>query len=112
MLVELAIEGADNEDAYTFVEKLVKEIRKQVQDIKKGSSATLDNGAQLSLSDGNENANHTPSIEKLLETVKGIKKKEGRKGKKRFKGWVEKQSKKKKITAKSNIGKDSSHVTF
>jgi len=64
------------------------------------------------LSDGNENANHTPSIEKLLETVKGIKKKEGRKGKKRFKGWVEKQSKKKKITAKSNIGKDSSHVTF
>jgi hypothetical protein len=29
MLVELAIEGADNEDAYTFVEKLVKEMRKQ-----------------------------------------------------------------------------------
>jgi zinc finger SWIM domain-containing protein 3 len=112
LLVELAIEAANNEDAYAFVEKLVKEMRKQVQDIKKGSSATLDNGAQLSLSDGNENANHTPSIEKLLETVKGIKKKEGRKGKKRFKGWVEKQSKKKKITAKSNIGKDSSHVTF
>jgi len=29
MLVELTIEVADNEDAYAFVEKLVKEMRKQ-----------------------------------------------------------------------------------
>jgi len=106
MLVELAIEAADNEDAYAFVEKLVKEMRKQIQDIKKSSSTTLDNGAQLSLSDGNENANHTPSIEKLLETVKGIKKNDN------LKVGVEKQPKKKKITTKSNIGKDSSQVTF
>jgi len=84
MLVELAIEAADNEDAYAFVEKLVKEMWKQVQDIKKGLSVTLDNEAQLS--DGNENANHTLSIKKLLETIKGIKKNESRKGKKRFKG--------------------------
>jgi zinc finger SWIM domain-containing protein 3 len=113
MLVELAIEAANNENAYVFVKKLVKEMWKQVQDIKKGFSATLDNGAQLSLSDGNENANHTPSIENLLEMVNGIKKKEGRKSKKRFKGWVEKQPKKnEKITAKSNIGKNSSQVTF
>jgi len=47
MIVELAIGAADNEDAYAFVEKLVKEMRKQVQDIKKGSSVTLDNGTQL-----------------------------------------------------------------
>jgi hypothetical protein len=47
MLVELAIGAVDNEDAYAFVEKLVKEMRKQVQDIKKGSSVTLDNGTQL-----------------------------------------------------------------
>jgi hypothetical protein len=47
-------------------------------------SVTLDNEAQLS--DGNENANHTLSIKKLLETIKGIKKNESRKGKKRFKG--------------------------
>lgn len=66
--IEDYVQAADNVDAYDFVEKLLKEMRKQVQDIKKCSSVTLDNGAQLSLSDGNENANHTSSIEKLLET--------------------------------------------
>jgi hypothetical protein len=47
MLVELAIEAADNEDACAFVKKMVKEMKKKVQNIKKGSIAALDNEDQL-----------------------------------------------------------------
>ena len=113
ILVGLAIEAADNEDAYAYVEKMVKEMQKQVQKIKNVSHVSLDNEAQLSLSNDNEITNQSQSVEKLLEMVKGIKKKEGQKGGKRCRGWVEKQPRKKtKITTKDNIGKKSSHVIF
>jgi hypothetical protein len=60
------------------------------------------------LSNGNEIANHCQSVEKLLEIVKGFKKKEGRKGKKRAKGWVEMQpNKRRKSIAKDSVGKNS-----
>jgi hypothetical protein len=89
MLMELATEAADNEEACAFVERMVKEMKQEVQNIKKGSSVAFDNEDQLLLSNGNEIANHSQSVEKLLEIVKGFKKKEGRKGKKRAKGWVD-----------------------
>ena len=54
---------------------MVKEMQKQVQKIKNISLVSLDNGAQLSFSNGNAIANQ--SIGKFLETVKGIKKNEG-----------------------------------
>jgi hypothetical protein len=73
MLVELAIEAADNEDACAFVKKMVKEMKKKVQNIKKGSIAALDNEDQLLSSNDNEIANHSQFVEKLLETVKGFK---------------------------------------
>ena len=70
--------------------------KKKVRNIKKSLSIALDKEAQLSLLDGTKIANHTQSVQKLLETVKGIKKKEGRKGGKRLKGSVERQTKKTK----------------
>jgi hypothetical protein len=107
ILDELATEAADNEEAYPFVAKMAREMPKQVQKIKNVSRVSLDNEPQLSLSNDNEIA------KKLLETVKGINKKEGQKGGKRWRGWVEKQPRKKtKITANDNIGKKSSHVIF
>ena len=88
-------------------------MQKQVQKIKNVSHVSLDNEPQLSLSNDNEIANQTHSVGKLLETVKGIKKNEGRKGGKGCRGWVENQPRKKtKITANDNIGKKSSHVIF
>ncbi|GLT68237.1 hypothetical protein SLA2020_404880 [Shorea laevis] len=106
MLMRLATEAADNEEAYAFVEMMVKEMHKKVHNDKKGSSIALDNETQLSLSDGNEIANHTQSVEKLLEMVKGLKKKEGKKCGKRLRGWVEKQPKKTtKRVANDNIDK-------
>jgi hypothetical protein len=77
MLVGLATEAVDNEDAYAFVKQMVKEMQKKVQKIKNVSLVSLDNEAQLSFSNGNAIANQ--SIEKLLEMVKGIKKNEGQK---------------------------------
>ena len=55
----------------------------------------------MSLSSGNRAAIHIPSVENLLEIVKGIKKKEGWKGGKRIIGWVENQKKKKKKTKRN-----------
>lgn len=108
MLAELATEAADNEEACAFVERMVKEMKQEVQNIEKGLSAALDNEDQLLLSNGNEIANHCQSVEKLLEIVKGFKKKEGRKGKKRAKGWVEMQpNKRRKSIAKDSVGKNS-----
>ncbi|XP_062158767.1 protein FAR-RED IMPAIRED RESPONSE 1-like [Alnus glutinosa] len=107
MLVELATEAADNEKACAFVERMVKEMKQEVQNIKKGSSAALNNEDQLLLSNGNEIANHSQSVEKLLETVKGFKKKEGRKSKKRAKSWVEMQpNNRRKSIAKDSVGKN------
>jgi len=107
MLVELAIGAVDNEDAYAFVEKLVK-CESKFKILKKVRVSLLIMELNCSLSDGNENANHTSSIEKLLETVKGIKKKEGRKGKKRLKrlGWEASKEEYKKLQQRVILEKD------
>jgi hypothetical protein len=44
----------------------------------------------MSLSNGNETMDHTPIVYNLLEKAKGFKKKEGWKGGKRLRSWVEK----------------------
>jgi hypothetical protein len=104
--VKLVTESADNEEAYAFVERMMEEMEKHVQNIKKCSNTTPDNEAHMSLSNGNETMDHTPIVDNLLEKVKGFKKKEGRKGGKRFRSWVEQQGKKKtKITGNDNVGK-------
>jgi hypothetical protein len=107
LLVKLATEAADNEEACAFIEMMVKEMKKKVRNIKKSSSVALNKEAQLSLLDNTEIANHIQSVEKLFETVKGIKKNEGQNSGKRLKGWVERQTKKtKKFAATNNIEKN------
>jgi hypothetical protein len=112
-VVKLVAEAVDNDEAYACVERMLEEMEKHVQNIKRCSSTTPNNEAHMSLSSGNEAAIHIPSVENLLETVKGIKKKEGRKGGKRIRGWVENQKKKKtKVTTNNNVGEKISQVTF
>ncbi|XP_059437569.1 protein FAR1-RELATED SEQUENCE 1-like [Corylus avellana] len=102
-VVKVVAEAADNDEAYAVVEGMLEEMEKHVQDIK--NSSTTDNEAHMSLPNSNETAIHTPYVENLLETVKGIKKKEGWKCGKRFRSWVENQSKNNtKITTKNNVG--------
>ncbi|XP_059458348.1 protein FAR1-RELATED SEQUENCE 5-like [Corylus avellana] len=102
-VVKLVAEATDNDEAYAFVEGMLEGMEKHVQNIK--NSSTTNNEVHMSLSNGNEIAIHTPFVENLLETIKGIKKKDGRKGGKRFRSWVENQSKKNtKITTKNNVG--------
>ena len=45
----------------------------------------------MPLYSGNENLDPNQHLENLVERVKGLKKKKGRKGGKRKKSWVEKQ---------------------
>jgi flagellar motility protein MotE (MotC chaperone) len=114
-VVKLVVEAVDNDEAYACVERMLE---KHVQNIKRCSSTTLNNEAHMSLPSGNEAAIHIPSVENLLEIVKGIKKKEGRKGGKRIKGWVENQKKTKQNKTKQKLqqiimlGEKISQVTF
>ena len=112
-MVKLVAEAVDDDKTYAFVERMLEEMEKHVQNIRRCSSITPNNEAHISLSSGNEVAIHIPSVENLLETVKGIKEKEGQKGEKRIKGLVENQKKKKtKITTNNNVGEKISQVTF
>ena len=78
--------AADFEEAYVLVERAVNELGKQVKDIaKKFSNVNLDNSvAQVSMLGANELVSHGECFEYLVENVKGLKKKEGRKGGKRL----------------------------
>ena len=61
----------------------------------------------------NELVSHGESFENLVENVKGLKKKEGRKGGKRLRNWVEKQPRrKKKIPENMNKGQYTFKVLF
>ncbi|KAL0012426.1 hypothetical protein SO802_007534 [Lithocarpus litseifolius] len=99
-LVRLASRAAEIKETYTLVESVTKELVKQVEDIAmKFSSVSLDNSKdQMSLG-GSEIVDHGEPIKDLVEKVKGLKKKEGRKGQKRCKSWVEQQSRRKKKTS-------------
>ncbi|KAM4072621.1 hypothetical protein ACB094_11G152300 [Castanea mollissima] len=81
-LVLLASRAADNEEAFALVEKMLEEYEKKVEDI----AAKNVGGHQL--------PHQMPLRSDLVERVKGLKKKDGRKGGKRKKSWVEKQTKK------------------
>ena len=114
-LVRLASRAADFEEAYVLVERTVNELEKQVEDIaKKSSNVNLDNSvAQVSMLGANELVSHGESFENLVENVKGLKKKEGRKGGKRLRNWVEKQPRrKKKIPENMNKGQYTFKVLF
>ena len=99
-LVRLASRAAEIEEAYALVESVTKELEKQVEDIAmKFSSVSLDKSKdQMSLG-GSEIMDRGKPIKNLVEKVKGLKKKEGRKGQKRCKIWVEQQSRRKKKTS-------------
>ncbi|KAK9996639.1 hypothetical protein SO802_021325 [Lithocarpus litseifolius] len=111
-LVRLASRAAEIEEAYALVDSVTKELEKQVEDIAmKFSSVSFDNSKhQMSLG-GSEIADHGEPIKNLVEKVKGLKKKEGRKGRKRCKSWVEQQSRRKeKTSTKNTIRKQLSKV--
>lgn len=97
-LVRLASRAANIEEAYVLVKSVAEQLEKQVEDIaKKFSSVNLDNSkSQVSFTGGNEIMDHGEPIKNLLENVKGLKKREGRKGGKRPKSWVEQQPRRKK----------------
>ena len=95
-----------------MVESVTKELEKQVEDIAmKFSSVSLDKSKdQMSLG-GSEIMDRGKPIKNLVEKVKGLKKKEGRKGQKRCKIWVEQQSRRKKKTStKDTIRQQLSNV--
>ena len=52
---------------------------------------------QMPLCSGIENIDPNQHLENLVERAKGLKKKEGHKGGKQKKSWVEKQKKKKMV---------------
>ncbi|KAM4085954.1 hypothetical protein ACJW30_10G065900 [Castanea mollissima] len=96
-LVRLASQAAEIEEAYALVESVTKELEKQVEDIAmKFSSVSLDNSKDQMPLSGSEIVDHGEPVKNLVENVKGLKKKEGRKGQKICKSWVEQQSRRKK----------------
>ena len=97
------------------IKSVAEELEKQVEDIaKKFSSVNLDNSkSQVSFTGGNEIMDHGEPIKNLLENVKGLKKREGRKGGKRPKSWVKQQPRrKKKSPTKHNTRQQLSKVLF
>ena len=69
--------------------------KKKVEDIATKNVAGHQLPHQMSLCSGAENLNPNQHLEDLVERAKCLKKKEGRKGGKRKKSWVEKPKKKK-----------------
>ena len=94
-MVRLTSRAADNEETFALIEKMIEEYEKKVEDIVTKNAADHQLPHQMPLYSGNENLGPNQHLEKLVERVKGLKKKEGHKGGKRKKSWVEKQKKKK-----------------
>ncbi|KAF3971516.1 hypothetical protein CMV_004886 [Castanea mollissima] len=93
-LVRLASRAADNEEAFALIEKMLEEYEKKVEDIAAKNVGGHQLPHQMPLRSGVENLDPNQHLEDLVERVKGLKKKDGRKGGKRKKSWVEKQTKK------------------
>jgi zinc finger SWIM domain-containing protein 3 len=111
--VKSVTESVDNEEAYAFVERMMEEMEKHVQNIKKCSNTTPDNETHMSLSNGNETMDHTPIVDNLLEKVKGFKKKEGRKGGKHLEvGLSSRERRKQKLQEMITWEKSLSQVAF
>ena len=100
-LIRLATRASDCKEAYMLVNKVIDELSNQVDDICKRHLGLEDNIIDAS-----------PSIPNISESimldnqhfqnVKGIKKRDGVRKGRRPKSWVEKQSKKKKMTYYGN----------
>ena len=85
----------DNEEAFALIEKMIEEYEKKVEDSAAKNVGGHQLPHQMPLCSGAENLDPNQHLEDLVERVKGLKKKEGRKGGKRKKSWVDKQTKKK-----------------
>ena len=84
----------DNEEAFALIEKMIEEYEKKVEDSAAKNVGGHQLPHQMPLCSGAENLDPNQHLEDLVERVKGLKKKEGRKGGKRKKIWVKKQTKK------------------
>ncbi|XP_065628791.1 protein FAR1-RELATED SEQUENCE 5 [Quercus suber] len=87
--------AVDNEEAFALIEKMIEEYEKKVEDIAAKNVSGHQLPHQMPLCSGAENLDPNQHLEDLVERAKGLKKKECRKGGKRKKSWVEKQTKKK-----------------
>ena len=94
-LIQLASRAANNEEAFTLIEKMIKEYEKKVEDIAAKNVGGYQLPHQMQLCSGAENLDPNQHLEDFIERAKDLKKKEGRKGGKQKKSWVEKQTKKK-----------------
>ena len=74
---------------------MIKEYEKKVEDIATKNVGGHQLPHQMQLCSGAENLDPNQHLEDLVERAKGLKKKEGRKGGKQNRSWVEKQTKKK-----------------
>ena len=93
-LVRLASRAMDNEEAFALIEKMIEKYEKKVEDIAAKNVVGHQLSHQMPLCSGEENLDPNQHLDDLLERAKGLKKKESRKGGKRKKSWVEKQTKK------------------
>ena len=84
----------DNEEAFALIEKMIEEYEKKVEDSAAKNVGGHQLPHQMPLCSSAENLDPNQHLEDLVERVKGLKKKEGRKGGKRKKSWVKKQTKK------------------
>ncbi|KAJ1437963.1 far-red impaired response 1-like protein [Sesbania bispinosa] len=100
-LIRIATEACNHQETFMFLRKVVDELDRHMLEFQKRQiSNTQDNEF---LSKGIEIA----SIGDCSTQVKGFKKKEGKKGSKRMKGWVERQlSKKRKKNGDSSVSQN------
>ena len=91
-LIQLAIEASSNQEAFLFLNKAVEEWSKQIMDICRRQDSVDIDICDIAIN---------PS--ECMAQVKGFKKREGRKGRKRLKSWVETQSKRKKNASMTNV---------
>ena len=95
-MVRLTSRVVDNEEAFALIEKMIEEYdKKKIEDIAAKNVASHQLPHQMPLCSGTENIDPNQHLENLVERAKGLKKKEGHKGGKQKKSWVEKQTKKK-----------------
>ena len=92
-MIRLASRAADNEEAFALIEKMIEEYDKKVEDVAAKNVTGHQLPHQMPLCSGAKNLDPNQHLEDLVERAKGLKKK-GRKGGKRKKSWVEKQTKK------------------
>ncbi|KAK2981527.1 hypothetical protein RJ640_023549 [Escallonia rubra] len=100
--VRLAHKASEFKDGYILYKTRMKELDKEIEELRKKHYEFMGHGCELNGSDGvDKNA-----IENLIGNVKGIKKRGGppKRGGKRHKSWVEKQPRKRKQMMTNSLG--------